>query len=53
MSNHSGVCKFEDDDDKIDPVKRAIGTMADDAIAEQEKTAIDRSRNDLPPQECT
>ncbi|KAL9132773.1 MAG: hypothetical protein Q9175_006048 [Cornicularia normoerica] len=51
MSNHSEVCKFEDDDDKFDPVKRAIGTMADDAIAEQEKTAADRSRNDLPAQE--
>ena len=46
-SNHSEVCQFEDDDDKFDPVKRAIGTLADDAIAEQKNAAGNRSRVDL------
>ncbi|KAL8709211.1 MAG: hypothetical protein Q9225_007481, partial [Loekoesia sp. 1 TL-2023] len=39
-SNHSEVCKFEADNDKFDPIKRAIGRLADDAIAPM-KTAAD------------
>lgn len=38
-SNHSDVCKFEADNDKYDPVKRAIGRLADDAIALKESEA--------------
>ncbi|KAL9634164.1 MAG: hypothetical protein Q9204_003107 [Flavoplaca sp. TL-2023a] len=38
-SNHSEVCKFQADDDKFDPVKRAIGRMADGAIAAMKTTA--------------
>ena len=50
-SNHSEVCQFEDDDDKLEPVKRNIGRLADDAIVKQKKTAADRSRDDLHAQE--
>lgn len=32
-ATHSEVCKFEDDDDKYEPVKRAIGRLADAAVA--------------------
>lgn len=35
-SNHSDVCKFEADNDKYDPVKRAIGKLADGALALKE-----------------
>ncbi len=38
-SNHSNVCKFEADNDKYDPVKRAIGRLADGAIALKESEA--------------
>lgn len=50
-SSHSEVCRFEDDDDKFEPIKRAIGTLADDAIVEQKKAASNRSRADLHAQE--
>ena len=33
------------------PVKRAIGTLADDAMAEQKRMATDRSRVNLQAQE--
>ena len=38
-SNHSEVCKFQADDDLLDLVKRAIGRMADGAIAAMKTTA--------------
>ncbi len=50
-SNHSEVCRFEGDDDKFEPVKRAIGKLADDAIAEQKENAAARSRDDIHAQE--
>jgi len=31
-SNHSEVCKFEGDDEKYEPVKGAIGELADAAV---------------------
>ena len=37
-SNHSEVCKFERDDDKYEPVKRAIGRLADAAISARKRT---------------
>ena len=33
------------------PVKRAIGTVADDAMAEQKRMATDRSRANIQAQE--
>lgn len=50
-SNHAEVCQFEDDDDKLDPVKRAIGILADHAVAMQNETAANESRHDLQAQE--
>ncbi len=50
-SDHSGVCQFEGDDDKFEPVKRAIETLANDAIDREKKAAADRSRVDLHAQE--
>ncbi len=51
-SNHSEVCLFEGDDDKFDPIKRAIGTLADDAIKKQKSNAADRCRDGLLAQDC-
>ena len=38
-ATHSDVCKFAGDDDKFEPVKRAIGNLACEAIANKKKQA--------------
>ena len=43
-SNHSEVCKFESDDDKFEPIKRAIGKLANDAIEKEKRAAAERAQ---------
>ena len=44
-SNHSDVCKFEGDDDKFDPIKRAIGKLANDATEKEKRGADERPQS--------
>ena len=44
-SSHSDVCKFEGDDDKFEPIKRAIGKLASDAIEIEKQVAAQRAPN--------
>jgi len=46
-SNHSETCQFEGDDDKFDPIKRAIEKLARDGIQNQEKIAADEGIHKL------
>ena len=43
-SCHSEVCKFEGDDDKFEPIKRAIGKLVGDAIQKEEAALRTQSK---------
>lgn len=52
-SNHSETCQFEGDDDKFDPIKRAIEKLARDAIQNQQKIAADEAYISSEAQDST